>query len=392
MITPAGTMDDIAEVLLDMFLISPSFIQRAEITEVADGAGNFTLSPHETASRLSYMLWGSMPDAALDTAADTGMLSTPEQVLAQAERMLQDPKAHDMVNAFHQYYLLMGAGTRWNTAQKDPTLFPEFSSSMVATMTEETLRIFDKLAFLPTTTFKDYLTTNVAFVTNATAPLYGLDPARFTAELTETTLDATRPGFLTRLGFLNNFAGYTRTSPIFRGAFITKQILGIHIDSPPPGAEQTMLPEGPDLDTNRKQVDAMTSGPDCSGCHKAYVNPPGFVMEAFDSIGAWQTTEAATGAPIDTVADVTIVDGQDPVRISTPAELMNAIASSPGAMKQYARKWVSFAYEREGDPLDACTVDQLTAKMTAGGYTVMNLIADLSQTQSFRVRAVEVSP
>jgi hypothetical protein len=306
--------------------------------------------------------------------------------------MLQDPKARDMVNAFHQYYLLMGAGTRWNTAKKDPTLFPAFNESMVATMTEETLRIFDKLAFLPTTTFKDYLTTNVAFVTNATAPLYGLNPAMFTAELTETTLDATRPGFLTRLGFLNNFSGFTRTSPIFRGAFITKQVLGIHIDAPPPGAEQTMLPMGPELNTNRKQVEAMTTGPDCSGCHSAYINPPGFVMESFNSIGAWQTTEASTGQPIDSVADVTIVDGQDPVRITTPAELMNAIANSPGAMKQYAKKWVSFAYERESDPLDACTVDQLATKMTAGGYTVLNLIADLSQTQSFRVRAVEVSP
>jgi hypothetical protein len=359
---------------------------------VADGGGHFTLSPQETASRLSYMLWGSMPDDALNVAADTGMLSTPDHVLAQAQRMLQDPKAHDMVNAFHQYYLLMGAGTRWNTARKDPVLFPEFSEDMVSVMTEETLRLFDKLAFLPSTTFKDYLTTNVAFVTAATAPLYGLNPALFTTTLTETTLDATRPGFLTRLGFLNNFSGYTRTSPIFRGAFITKQILGIHVDSPPPGAEQTMLPEGPDLNTNRKQVDAMTSGPDCAGCHRAYINPPGFVMESFDSIGAWQTQEASTGQPIDPVAEVTIVDGEPPVRISTPAELMNAIASSPSAMKQYARKWVSFAYERESDPLDACTVDQLTAKMTAGGYTVLNLIADLSQTQSFRVRAVEVSP
>jgi hypothetical protein len=392
MITPTGAPEEIAEALLYMFLISPSFLQRAEITETPDGAGHFTLSPQETASRLSYLLWGSMPDDTLNTAADTGMLNTPEQVLTQAQRMLQDPKARDMVNAFHQYYLLMGAGTRWGTAKKDPALFPAFSEDMVATMTEETLRLFDKLAFLPTTTFGDYLTTNVAFVTAATAPLYGLNPAMFTNTLTETTLDASRPGFLTRLGFLNNFSGYTRTSPIFRGAFITKQVLGIHIDAPPPGAEQTMLPEGPDLNTHRKQVEAMTSAPDCAGCHRAYINPPGFVMEAFDSIGAWQTTEASTGQPIDTVAEVTIVDGEPPVRISTPAELMNAIARSPGAMRHYASKWVSFAYEREGDPLDACTVDQLTAKMTAGGYTILNLIADLSQTQSFRVRALEVSP
>jgi hypothetical protein len=392
MITPTGAPEEVAETLLYMFLISPSFLQRAEITETSDGAGRFTLSPQETASRLSYLLWGSMPDDTLNTAADTGMLNTPEQVLTQAQRMLQDPKARDMVNAFHQYYLLMGAGTRWSTAKKDPALFPAFSEDMVATMTEETLRIFDKLAFLPTTTFGDYLTTNVAFVTAATAQLYGLNPAMFTNTLTETTLDASRPGFLTRLGFLNNFSGYTRTSPIFRGAFITKQVLGIHIDAPPPGAEQTMLPEGPDLNTHRKQVEAMTSAPDCAGCHRAYINPPGFVMEAFDSIGAWQTTEASTGQPIDTVAEVTIVDGEPPVRISTPAELMSAIARSPGAMRHYASKWVSFAYEREGDPLDACTVDQLTAKMTAGGYTILNLIADLSQTQSFRVRALEVSP
>ncbi len=392
MITPTGAPEEVAEALLYMFLISPSFLQRAEVTEVADGTGNFTLSPHETAARLSYMLWGSMPDDALYAAADTGMLSTPDQVLGQAQRMLQDPKARDMVNAFHQYYLLMGAGTRWSTAKKDPTLFPSFTADMVGTMTEETLRIFDKLAFTPGSSFKDYLTTNVAFVTNATAPLYGLNAAQFTATLTETTVDgAQRPGFLTRLGFLNNFAGYTRTSPIFRGAFITKQILGIHIDSPPPGAEQTMLPEGPELNTNRKQVDAMTSGPDCAGCHKAYINPPGFVMEAFNSIGAWQTTEAGTGQPIDMVADVTIEDEANPVHVTSPAELMNAIANSPSAMKQYARKWVSFAYEREGDPLDVCTVDQLATKMTAGGYTVLNLIADLSQTQSFRVRAVGVS-
>jgi hypothetical protein len=393
MITPTGAPKEIAEALLYMFLISPSFIQRAEIAEAADGAGHFTLSPHETASRLSYMLWGSMPDPTLDAAADAGMLSTPDQIRAQAERMLQDPKARDMVNAFHQYYLLMGAGTRWSTARKDPALFPAFSPDMVGTLTEETLRLFDKIAFTPGATFKDYLTTNVAFVTNATAPLYGLDASAFTTTLTETTVDATRrPGFLTRLGFLANFSGYTRTSPIFRGAFITKQILGIHIDSPPPGAEQTMLPEGPELDTNRKQVEAMTSGPDCAGCHKGYINPPGFVMEAFDSAGVWQTTEAGTGKPIDTVADVVVADGADPVHVTTPAELMNAIASSPDAMKQYARKWVSFAYEREGEPLDGCTVDQLAAKMTAGGYTVLNLITDLSQTRSFRVRVVGVSP
>jgi hypothetical protein len=316
-----------------------------------------------------------------------------ENLDAQIARMLQDPKAHDMVNAFHQVYLLMGAGTRWNTADKDPTLFPTFNRAVVGDMTEETLRIFDKIAFTAGGSFKDLLTTNLAYVNASTAAIYGLpNPEQYGTTLTEVTLDGSRPGFLTRLGFLNNFSNYSRTSPIFRGAFISKQILGIHIDSPPPGAEQTPLPVAPELDTVRKQVDEMTKGVDCAGCHHTYINPPGFVMEAFNSMGVWQTAEQGTGAVIDNVADVTIDSGKTPVHITTPAELMTQIANSPGAKRQYVAKWVGYAYERNNDPADSCTVDQLAHKMaTTETYAILNLIADLTQTQSFRLRAVEVA-
>lgn len=389
-ITPTGAPEEVAEAVLYMFLISPSFLQRAEITETSDGAGGYTLSSHEIASRLSFMLWGSLPDAELDAAADQGLLGTADQILAQAERMLADPRARDMVTAFHRYYLLMGAGGRWDTAQRDPALFPEFSTDLLPVIAEETLRFFDKVTFTPGSSFADFFLSPTAYVNAQTAPLYGLDPAGFGADLVETTLDASqRPGFLTRAGFLNSYSSYTRTSPILRGAFITKEVLGINIPPPPPGANQAALPDSADLDTNRKQVEAQTAGDDCAGCHHPYVNPPGFVMESFDAIGRWRTTEAS-GVPLDTVADVTVDDGQPPVTIASPAELMAAIASSPGAMHQYAAKWVSYAYEREADPLDSCTVDELAARMTSDGYTVLNLITDLTQTQSFRTRVVEV--
>ncbi|HYP89857.1 MAG TPA: DUF1592 domain-containing protein, partial [Polyangiaceae bacterium] len=100
-ITKTGAPDEVAEALLYLFLISPSFLQRGEITETADGAGHFTLSSYEVASRLSYMLWGSAPDDVLNQAADANQLSTPEQLKAQAERMLAMPQARDMVGAFH---------------------------------------------------------------------------------------------------------------------------------------------------------------------------------------------------------------------------------------------------------------------------------------------------
>lgn len=390
-ITQNGTPEEIAEVLLYMFLISPSFIQRAEITETQGPNGRYALSSHEIASRLSYMIWGSMPDPELDAAADANMLSTPEQIVAQAQRMLQDPKARDMVTAFNKYYLLMNAEGRWGTANRDPALFPQFKAEMVPAMTEETLRFFERVTFTPGATFQDLFLSPVAFVNKDTAPLYGLDASQFGAELTEVTLDPSqRPGFLTRLGFLANFSSYNRTNPIYRGAFITKQVLGIAIPPPPPGAADAALPVSPDLDTNRKQVEAQTAGDECIGCHSTYVNPPGFVMEAFDAIGKYRTTEA-NGAPLDTQANVVIDPTKDPVSISTPAELMALIASSPSAIRQYARKWVSFAYQREGHAADECTSEQLAAKISAGSYSVLDLITDLTQTESFRFRAVEVA-
>jgi hypothetical protein len=390
-ITPTGSTDEIAQTLLYMFLISPSFLQRAEVTELSDGAGHFTLSSHEVATRLSYMLWGTTPDVALAQAADANLLSTPEQIAVEAQRMLQDPRAREMVQVFHQYYLLMRAEGRWGTANRDTTLFPNFKPELVSLITDETLRFFDKITFTPGSTFTDFLTSPIAFVNRDTAPLYGLDPTAFGAELTETTLDpSTRPGFLTRLGFLMNFSSYSRTNPIYRGAFITKEVLGITLDAPPPGATETPLPTDAALDTNRKQVEAQTAGATCAGCHMAYVNPPGFAMEAFDAMGAFRTTET-NGVPLDTTGDVIIEDGQPAVHVTNPAELMAAIASSRGAMRRYVERWVSFAYQREGDPMDGCTVDRLAAKITAGNYTVLNLIVDLTQTQSFRVRAVEVT-
>jgi len=387
-ITPSGAPEEVAEALLYMFLVSPSFLQRSEISSDEDDSGNFVLSNHEVASRLSYMLWGSTPDEILLKAADDGKLETSAQILAQAERMLADDRARDMVVEFHRYYLMMGPGGRWDTAQKDTELFPAFAPAQVPLMAEETLRFFDEVTFSGGS-FSDLLLSPVAFVNNVTAPLYDLDPADYGDALEQVTLDPDeRPGFLTRAGFLNGYAHSTYTAPVLRGAFITKEIIGIPIDPPPPGADQTMLPDE-DFATIREMFEVLTSSDDCASCHRAYINPPGFVMEGFDAAGAIQTVDALSGAPIDTEAEVLIDAVQGPVTVTDPADLMQKIAESPNAMRQYAKKWVGFAYERESDPLDACVVDGLADKMTAGGYTVLHLITDLTQTESFRVRAVE---
>lgn len=385
-LTPNGTPDEIAELVLYGFLISPVFLTRNEMDPTPAAAGGYQLSSHEVASRLSYMMWKSMPDADLDTAADTGQLASKEQIMAQAQRMLADGKARDMVQDFHRSYLHIAVNSRWDTYVKEPTRFPAFTEALRAPLSQEVERFFEEITF-EGGSFQDLMLSERGFVNADTAPLYGLDATGLSTELTPTQLPG-RPGFLTRVGWLSAFAEAARTSPIVRGAFILKDVLGVDPGAPPAGASQTPLPEpSADLDTIRKRVTAMTDAPTCAGCHHQFINPLGFVLEGYDAMGVPQTVEADSGAPIDTAVEVMI---DDELRaLSTPAELMAIIASSPSAQHFYAQEWVQYAFDRVANSQDACMVDQLVANIAPGGYPIVDLVASLTQADSFTVRAVD---
>lgn len=392
-LTASGSFEEAVELILRSFLLSPSFLLRAETSEVPDGQ-YLALSSYEVASRLSYMLLGSMPDAALFDAAAQGALSTPEQIRAQAVRLLEgDARARSKVSAFHEHYMHMGPGTRWAEYQRDASTYPAFNAGLIPLLSQETDRFLDYVVFEQRGSFKDLVTAPVAFVNASLAPLYGLDPAQYGADLVQVTLDAAqRPGVFTRAGFLAANALVNRPSPILRGAFLQKYVLCAGIGSPPPGAESTPLPEASKTASNRERVDAQTSAAECAACHHTIINPTGFALEGFDAIGAHRATDQFSGAAVDTSARVPI--GAQLVDVSGPKELFEAIASSPEANLCYARAWVQVAYERDITSEDTCVAAQLAAKLTAGGYRILDLIADLTQADSFRRRAVpmEVMP
>ena len=137
--------------------------------------------------------------------------------------------------------------------------------------------------------------------------------------------------------------------------------------------------------TNRERDDAKTSPGACAGCHHNFINPAGFAFEGFDGIGKVQTMEGS--ATIDTSAQVGI--GANKVDVKGAADLLGKIADSKEAKACYARKWVEFAYDRSLTSQDLCTVDTLVGKLAQNDYRVVDLITDLTQTQSFRYRAQE---
>lgn len=380
---PPGTADEVAEAILYTFLASPSFIMLPELGQTKE-AGAIRLTDYEVATRLSFFLWNSVPDGALSDAADNAALETPDAIVAQAQRMLADPKAKAGMTAFGHAYLGMGSGSLWINTDHDPTKYPAFSAATVAPMMGELDRVFQDVTF-GGLTFKDLFLTQNAYVNRDTAPLYGLDATKFGSDLTQIELDANqRPGLLTRVGFLSTFSHYDQTAPVLRGAFIETHVLGIDPGPPPPGSSETPIPPG-DYQTQRQRTEAMTAAAACSGCHQI-INPPGFVLEHYDTVGSWQDQDPLGGA-IDGAANVVFSD-TDTRTISTPLELMTAIAGSPGAQRHFAEQLVAYASGRAPNPADACTVDTLAAHLTQDDYQLIELFADYTQADSFRLRTV----
>ena len=388
--TPAGTPAEVAETTLLGFLVSPSFILLPELTTTPNPMGQgVQLSGHEVATRLSFLLWGSVPDDMLNAAADANQLQTKDKILAQAQRMIAvREKTGPLVAAFHRDWVQMNNGNaHWWKIDHDTKTYPLYSAAAKPSWQAELDAFFQDVAFAGGS-FKELLLSNVAFVNKDNAAIYGLDPSKYAADLTRVELDATqRPGFMTRAGFLSSYAGYNATSPILRGAFISVYMLGVNPGPPIPGA--TMMTVQGNFKTQRAYVEALTKPAQCTGCH-TIINPLGFALENYDGIGKWQTVDPRGGAIDGSVTTATVnFGGGNTKQISSAAQLMQEIAQTPKAKQLYAQAWVSYAFGRDPNANDQCVVDQLNAKLSQSGYSILNLLADLTQADSFRSRVRE---
>jgi hypothetical protein len=382
--TSIGTPTDVAEATLLAFLLSPSFLMVPEMTTMAgSSAPSIQLSSHEVAARLSFLLWGSVPDDVLNTAADGNQLQTKDQILAQARRMIaMRDKAASQVSAFHRYWAGMdNASGHWWAGDHDVAKFPLYSPAAKTTYSAELDNFFAEIAFT-NGSYKDLLLSNVGFVNKDNAAIYGLSNSG--TALTRVELDPMqRPGFLTRAGFLSSYAHYDSTAPILRGAYINLNLIGIDPGPPIPGAFTLMPPTGV-YSTNRERTEALTSqSASCQGCHANILNPPGFVLENYDAIGKWQTIDPL-GGPINAAATVNFGDGNTK-QIANAQELMQQLAQTRKGTAMYAQSLVSYGYGRDRNSNDQCVVDQISARLAANG-AILDALADLTQADSFRMR------
>ncbi len=297
----AGKHDHVQSIrgVLARILTAPQFLYRAErpvlnqeqavtsgkdISEVVVALGDW-----ELASRLSYFLWSSLPDEPLRKAASGGELSRPESLVNQVDRMLQDPKARRLAAEFFGQWFGFYQFDRYRGV--DPKRFPEFTDSLKASMYDEAVSFFEHL-IRNNRPVSDILFANYSFLNRQLAAHYGIDqgPLSDTTQRVENLESYNRGGLLGLGAVLTVTSAPLRTSPVKRGDWILRRVLGTPV--PPPPADAGSIPADDLLNdglTVRDRLESHRQNISCRNCH-ARIDPLGFALEHFNAIGARRET------------------------------------------------------------------------------------------------------
>jgi cytochrome c553 len=266
-----------------LVLKSPRFLYR----EIGDGSDGY-----DVASWLSFGLWDSLPDPELLEAAAAGRLATPEQVARQAERLVADRRAHVKLREFFFQWLKVDPPP---DLTKDPARFPGFDGAVASDLRTSLDLFLEDVLWSDASDFRQLLLADTLYLNGRLARFYGADLPADAGFQKVALKDGERAGVLTHPYLLATFAYTATSSPIHRGVFLARNVLGLAL-RPPPEAFTPLAPElHPDLST-RERIALQTKPQACQSCH-GMINPLGFTLENFDAIGRYRDREG--GRPVD---------------------------------------------------------------------------------------------
>jgi len=325
---------------------------------------------YTVASRLALGAWDSLPDQALVDAAKTGQLRTPEQVKAQAQRMISDPRAKAKANEFFQRWLKLDAD---GDLRKDDKEYPGFDAALVADLRRSLELFVEQTVWSEKSDYRELIQADYLLFNDRLAKFYGMpmpegggfQPVKFDP--------AQRAGVLTHPYLLARLAHPDSTSPIHRGVFVTRNVLGGILKPPPEAIAFENHKFNPKM-TMREKVAEMTRNANCMTCHET-INPLGFTLENFDAVGRYRTTEGER--PIDPEADYHTLEGET-LRLKGPRDLANHAVESAGARRGFIRQ--IFQYELKENPavFGHDTVTKLDTTFTASGHHVRQLLVEIN--------------
>ncbi len=348
------------EWVLTAMLQMPEFLYHLESGSEPVVAGVTKLDSYDMASRLSYFILGTMPDAALMAAAKEGKLTQASEVEAQAERLLKLPQAKAMVERFHIQWMGMDS---IETLDRDATAFPGFSPQVANAMREEVRAFVGDVVFEGDGKIKSLFGSRYTYLNATLGDYYGIKGLTSKFEKVEESRLGGRPaaGLLTMGGVLALRASRFATSPTIRGAFVRSSILCQPLPAPPPDAV-FMLPEQKANQTRRQLVEMHASSQACVGCHRL-MDPIGLGLEGFDAGGRHRNEES--GQKIDVSGELfsTDVDG----KFASPSALATKLSTSDEVNNCAATHWFQYAFGRDPDTKDKATVRDIAASLKEAG-------------------------
>ena len=375
------SFDEGIAVALQALLVSPDFMFRLEQNHATPAATMGAIGQHELATRLSYFLWASMPDRALQAQADAGTLRTPGVLAAQVRRMLQDPRAAALVREFGGQWLQFRA---LENVKPDVEKFPDFDQYLRMSMREETERFFDRIV-REDRSILDFLDAKYTFLNERLARHYGVPGVEGPAFRLVQLTDPNRGGVITQGSVLTVSSYSTRTSPVLRGKWVLDNLLNAPPPDPPPNVpiiDETAIGASA---TQREQLEAHRTNPTCAACHRR-MDPLGFGLENFDAVGKWRTRDG--NFPVD--ASGTLPDGR---AFSGPAELTGILASEREAFaKALTSKMLTYALGRGLEPYDRRTVRMIARKLPDHDYRFSGLVLEIVNSLPFQMRRGVATP
>jgi hypothetical protein len=368
----AGVRESLAAILA-----SPHFLYRAEAA-VDEGAR--ALNDLELASRLSFFLWSSLPDDELLEVAKKNDLSKPDVLTAQVRRMMADPKAISLTRDF---------AFQWLNVAKMDNIVPSAALFSYASGVydprpafKKELELFMDSILRSERPVTDLLTADYTYLNEQVALIYGMEDVRGNGFHKVTLKDPNRYGLLGKGAILMVTANPNRTAPVLRGAWIMERILGTPPAVPPKGVPDLSESAKGKPATVREQTEMHRRAPACASCH-AVMDPLGFALENFNTVGAFRTVDPQSRLPIDPAA--TMPDG---TVLAGPADLHKALAARGGQFAQIiTEKLMTYAVGRPVDFNDMPTVRRIVRDAKAHNDTFESIVMGVVNSDAFRRRA-----
>jgi hypothetical protein len=361
--------------MLEAILQSPEFLYRPELgVPVAGRTDVERPTGDEMASRLSYLFWGSMPDDALRAAAAAGELDSPSGVRAQAQRLLADPRAREVVRFFFDKLLPIESLAQ---LERDKATYGTFSGKIGSLMRTETQTFLENEIFNGSGTWPGAFTANYTYVNQELAAFYGLTGVAGDA-FQKVMLDPSthRGGLLTQAGILAGPIHTNSSNPVVRGSFIVQKLMCQVIPKPTGDIAAKVTPPDPSSAASaRQRFTTHSSDTVCRGCH-LNMDPFGFALENYDPVGLWRDRE--NGVTIDASASAPIL-GQ----FNGALEMEAQLAGSEQVQNCFATQWMNFGYGRTLTDAEACSVESVRTKFKDTGYNIQELLLALTQSEAF---------